>query len=111
MATLTALAPNSLAATAFSPASCAAGGDQVANDGRTILYFKNTDSSTVTVTLATGGTVQGIALADLAFTIAQNAEKIVGPFDRLLWNDANGYLQITYSAVTGMTVAAIRIPG
>lgn len=111
MATLSVLAPNSLAATAFAPASCAAGGDQVLNDGRTVLYFKNTDSSTVTVTLATGGTVAGIALADLSFTIAQNAEKIVGPFDRLLWNDANGYVQISYSAVTAMTVAAIRIPG
>ena len=52
----------------------------------------------------------GIALADLTFTLAQNAEKIIGPFAPLLWNDANGYVQITYSGVTAMTVAAIKIP-
>lgn len=111
MATLTVLAPNALAAIALAPAACAAGGDQVLNDGRTLLYFKNTDAGTVTVTIVTGGTVSGIALADVTFTLAQNAEKLIGPFDRLLWNDANGYVQITYSAVTGMTVAAIKIPG
>ncbi len=110
MATLTVKTPTKSAFTDLAPESCAAGGDQVLNDGRTILYFKNTNATTRTVTLATGGTAQGIAIADISVTVAENEERIIGPFPTEIFNDSNGYIQLTYSAVaTLLTVAAIRV--
>lgn len=110
MATLTLKTPVQTAATDLAPENCAAGGDQVLNDGKTFLYFKNTNAATRTVTLATGGSIGGLAIADLAITVAQNEEKIIGPFDPRLWNDANGYIQLTYSGVaTLLTVSAIQL--
>lgn len=110
MATLTLKTPTAIAFTDLAPENCAVGGDQVLNDGKTILYFKNTNAATRTVTLATGGTIGGLAIADVAVTVAQNEERIIGPFDPRLFNDANGYIQLTYSAVaTLLTVAAIRL--
>ena len=110
MATLTVLAPTKSAFTDLAPASCAAGGDQFLNDGRTICYFKNTNATTRTVTIATSGTVEGIAIADIAVTVAQNEERIIGPFNPAYFNDSSGYIQLTYSGVaTLLTVAVIRV--
>lgn len=111
MATLTILTPVSTAGTLLGAAACAAGGDQMLNDGRTILYFKNTDVGTVTITAVTSSTVAGLAIADVAFTLIQNAERVIGPFEPRYWNDASGYVLLTYSAVTALTVAAIRVTG
>lgn len=110
MATLTLKTPVGSAATDLSPENCAAGGDQFLNDGKTFLYFKNTNAATRTVTIATGGSIGGLAIADVAITVAQNEEKVIGPFDPRLFNDANGYIQLTYSGVaTLLTVAAIQL--
>ena len=35
--------------------------------------------------------------------------KVIGPFEPRYWNDANGYIQITYDAVTDLKVRAIRV--
>ena len=112
MATLTILT-SSLADQDLAPASCAGGGDQVLNDGNIILYFKNTNASDRTITMASGGTVKtsggSLAIADVTLTVSQNEEKIIGPFDPSVFNDSNGYLQLTYDAVTNLTVKPIRV--
>lgn len=114
MATLTIFTPQATIAGAgapavFTPANAAAGGDQFLNDGRTILYFKNTNATTRTITIATAGVVAGLPIDDVAFTVAQNEVRIIGPFSPRYFNDANGYIQLTYSdVVTLLTVAAIR---
>lgn len=112
MATLTAvqadLGDNDLGAVAV-----AAGGDQFLNTGREILYFKNTNASDRTITVATSATLPALggalAIADVTLVISQNEEKIIGPFESRYFNDANGYVQLTYSADTGVTVAVIRV--
>ena len=109
MATLTVLTSSPTSATALGAAAVAAGGDQFLNDGDTILYFKNTNASSRTVTIATGGTIGGLAIADASVTLAQNDEKVVGPFRPDIFNDSSGYIQLTYTADAGVTVAAVRI--
>lgn len=109
MATLTIVTPVPASGSALAPAAVAAGGDQFLNDGDIVLYFKNTNASSRTVTIATGGTIGGIAIADVTVALAQNEEKLVGPFDPRIFNDSNGYVQLTYTADTGVTVAAIRV--
>lgn len=108
MATLTVLVP-ALSDQDLAPESCAGGGDQFLNDGRTILYFKNTNASDRTITIVTSGTVIGLAIADVTLTISQNEEKAIGPLDPRYFNDGNGYVQLTYDAVTNLTVKAIRV--
>ena len=89
--------------------AAAVAGDQFLNDGRQLLYVKNVNASSRTITVATGGTVLGLAIADVSFTVAQNAEKIVGPFNPQYFNDSSGYVQVTYSAETDVTVAVVSV--
>lgn len=91
-------------------ASAASGGDSFPNDGKTILHVKNSDSSSHGCTQASQvATTPGRAPANNTVTVpATTGDKMIGPFDPNIWNDANGYVQITYAAVTGVTVAAIR---
>ena len=46
MATLTTLTPTPTAGALIAEEACAALGDQVVNDGRTLLYFRNAHAAT-----------------------------------------------------------------
>ena len=60
--------------------------------------------------MASGATVAGLAIENIAFTLAPvGTMKVIGPFEPRYWNDANGYIQITYDAVTDLKVRAIRV--
>jgi hypothetical protein len=109
MATLTAIAAARTGVT-LSPVAAAGGGDQFLNTGREVLYVKNGSGGSITLTLAPAGTPNGLALATYTVTIAAGAERIIGPFDTSLFNNASGMVTITYSGVTTLTVAVIRVP-
>lgn len=108
MATLTILT-STLGDQDLTAAAASASGDQFLNDGRVVLYFKNTNASDRTITIVTAGTVNGLAIADVTLTISQDEEKIIGPFPPRVFNDGNGYVQLTYSAHTNLTVRPIRV--
>lgn len=92
-------------------AACAGGGDAFPNDGRTFIQLKNTNAANRTVTVATQVTVDGKAVADDAIVIPlTSGDKMIGPFPPDIYNDANGLVQLTYDAVTNLTVAAVRCP-
>lgn len=109
MATLTITSPS--VNSAVSLGAVAAGtSDQFLNDGRILLYVKNTNASSRTITVVTGGVVAGsIAIADVTFSVAQNEEKVIGPFPPRYFNNGNGYVVVSYSATAGVTVAAIKL--
>lgn len=110
MATLTVKQPTAAVAVALGAAAAEAGGDKFLNDGRVILYVKNTNASTYTITVVTAGVVLGsIAIADVTFTVAQSEEKIVGPFPPRYFNDGGGFVNLSYSGVTNLTVAAVKL--
>lgn len=109
MATLTAVTPTSSTAPLLGAVAAAAGGDQFVNTGREVIYLKNTNASTRTITVVTGGTAGGVGIADISFSIAQNEEKLYGPLDPRIFNNSNGMVQITYSGVTNLTVAVIKV--
>lgn len=91
-------------------AAASAGGDSFPNDGNIVLHVKNTNGSQRTVTVASQkAATPGLAPSNNAVVVAAtNGDKVIGPFDPSVWNDANGSVQVTYSAETGVTVAAIR---
>lgn len=98
------------AGTGLEPAydAAAGGGDSCRTSNRTFLHVKNGHSSPQTVTIATPGTVDGLAIADLAVAVPNAEERMIGPIDDV-FRDSGGLAQITYSGVTLLTIAAIRI--
>lgn len=82
---------------------------EFANDGRTILYFKNTGSE-ATITVVSTVTVDGQAVADRALTVpATTGQHCAGVFRETVYNDADGNISFTNDVASGVSVAAIRI--
>lgn len=107
MATLSVQDVNTAGATP-SFAAATSGGDQFSNDGKTMLEVKNAGSS-ITVTIASQQACNQGSTHNTTVTVASGGDKMIGPFDPSRYNDANGYVQVTYSAVTSVTVGAFQL--
>lgn len=99
-------------------ASAAGGGDSFANDGHTFLLFKNGNASARTLTIAANDADKPgfgtIATPDTTVTIpgsgTNGGECLVGPFPPDRFNDpTTGRVSLSYDAVTGLTVAAVKL--
>lgn len=90
-------------------AAAAGGGDQAPVGEKLVLHVKNGDASSKTVTVATPGTVGGLAIADAAQTIPAAGEAFI-PLKSTYRDPATGRAGITYSAVTSVTVAVLQLP-
>jgi hypothetical protein len=87
-----------------------ANGHQFVNDGNTYLEVKNSDAQT-TLTITVPATEFGLSFTAPAITIpATTGNKIIGPFPPSLFNNAGSLVFIDFLAVTGITVAAFRLP-
>jgi len=111
----TAITPQNPALAGITPSYAAgdsANGMYVPNDGKTLLQVKNTGGAACTVTLKSNGyKVAGVALADQTVTVpATTGDKIIGPFDPMVFNQAGGTLSIDLSTATGVTIAAFKMP-
>ena len=92
-------------------AAAAGGGDNFVNDGEnTFLHIKNGDVSPMTVTLTDVKSVtplEAVAFdADVAVIVAATSEQMIGP---LPVGRFGGDIAITYTSVTTLTVAAVRL--
>ncbi len=96
-------------------AACSAGGDGVVNDGRTVLVVENLAgaSQTVTITPTVAAVSQegkgSLSKAAIAVVIAAGDTAVIGPFATAMFNDINGKIAITYSAVVTLNIMAVRI--
>ena len=70
---------------------------------------KNAAAAAPPVPFVTKKTVEGQAVADLAVSVTNGTEQLVGPFPADVYNDANGLVQVTYSKVTSLTVNPFRL--
>lgn len=91
--------------------AAAAGGDSFPNSGYDEVVFANSGGGAITVTFAPQGTdnfgVSGTAL-QRQVTVPNGAVRFrVGTFNPAQFNDVNGRVQMTYSGVTGLTVAVL----
>jgi hypothetical protein len=106
------LAVQSITRAGLTPAFTAAagGGDQFTADERTYLVVKNGSGAGITVTCA-GQQVPAPNLTTTmpAVTVPAGQEKWIGPFPAPLFADTNGNVLVTYSAVTTVTVGAVRV--
>jgi hypothetical protein len=94
-------------AVAFSAAT--SGGDTCATGSGLVLLVKNGDASSHSVTLATPGTVDGLAIADRTVAVAAGVTAMI-PLPDLYRDPATGLCSLTYTAVTSVTVAVVRVP-
>ncbi len=83
--------------------ACTSGGDTFNCGDEVYLEVKNASGSSVTVTVATPGLVEGITEGPYTFTVAATTGLTeVGPFPVHLFGQIGS---ITYSAVTSLTIA------
>lgn len=108
------LTTTTMTSAGLTPATVAAsaGGDTIApangSDDRTFLYVNNGSASSITVTVADPGkTPAGNSGTAAAVTVAAGAVSLI-PISTGAINPATGQASITYSAVTSVTVAALR---
>ena len=87
--------------------AAAGGGDSAVCHRQSMLLVRNGDASSKDVTLATPGTVDGLAVADRTISVAAGVTT-ANPLDPDVYGDADGTVAITYSAVTSVTVAVVR---
>jgi hypothetical protein len=87
--------------------SAAGGGDTCPNDEKTFLEVKNGGGASIDVTVETPGTVDGLAITDRVVAVPASGDKMIGPFPKQYYSAT---LDITYSAVTSVTIGAFRLP-
>lgn len=104
------LSSQSIVRAGLSPAyaSAAGGGDSFANTGKEFLHVKNDDASSKTVTIVTQSTVDGLSVSDRTVTVPAGESRMIGPFQTAIYNDDNSRVNVTYSAVTSVTVAVFK---
>lgn len=97
--------------TGLAPATApaAAGGDQAPVGGNRLLYVRNNSAASVTVTVATPGTVRGLAVADVVAAVAASAVWTL-PLSRMFADPITGRAAITYSAAANVGVAVLELP-
>jgi hypothetical protein len=92
--------------------AAAGGGDEFPNSGYVRLVIKNDDASSKTVTVVGGGRdnygLQGTFL-NQTIVVPAGQMHIAGPFVKNRYDDVDGFVQLTYSAVTSLSVAAIAV--
>jgi len=105
------LSIQTIARAGITPAYVAAagGGDAFANSGKELIHIKN-GGSTMTLTIVTQATQDGLAVADRAVVVTGGEERVIGPFPASIYNDGTGKVQLTYSAVTTVTIGIFN-PG
>ena len=109
MATITVQDVTAAAGTTVTFASAAGGGDVINTPGERVhLLVRNADASDKTVTIAVPGTLwNGQAAPDSAVTVTAGTTKAIPLGPNYL--DSNGQASVTYSAVTSVTIAAVRV--
>lgn len=91
--------------------SAAAASTTVTCGERSFLHVKNTNGSSMTVTLTATARVRGQLAADVVITVpATTGDKMIGPIPAELFAGASdGTCSITYSSTTSVTVASLVI--
>jgi len=96
-------------------AAASGGGDVFPNDGKTLFIIHNEDASAATVTATaqnTATTKTGfgpVTKADAVQSVEATSVDVMGPFPITAFNNGSGQVAITYSSVTSMSVAAVRV--
>jgi hypothetical protein len=79
------------------------------NDGRTMVQVLNVGAE-MTVTIPTPGTVDGLAITDLAVVVPlTTGNKMIGPFPPDIYNQSTGEVYLNWSRSSDVTFAVLRM--
>jgi len=84
-------------------------GHTIVNNGRTALIVKNGSAASINVTITPGGTAGGYVVTPVVVAIAAAEEGYIGSFPAYPFNTTSGLVQVDFSAVVTVTVAAISL--
>jgi hypothetical protein len=84
-------------------------GHSIANDGSTVLHVKNGGGAPINVTCQTPAKFAGLDVAEDIVSVSNGSEKIIGPFSPAAFNQGAGEVYVDFSAITSVTVAAIKV--
>ena len=101
------ITPTGIVPTAFTPAQVE--GHYFPNNGATFILVTNGSGSPINVTAVSALVVEGLAVADSVVAVAAGATKLIGPFNPTIFNDENGNMMVTFSAVTSVTCSIISL--
>lgn len=87
--------------------AASAGGDTAPVGGGLVLHVSNGGGSSVTVTVVTPGTLDGLAIADASVSIPAAGHGFV-PLTSVYRDPVTGRANITYSGVTSVNVAVLQ---
>jgi hypothetical protein len=90
-------------------AAANADGHALPNTGRECVHVK-TGGTACTVTVQTPTTVDGLAVAERTIAIGTTSERFIGPFPRATYNQGAEAVYLDFSAVTSVTIAALKLP-
>lgn len=90
-------------------AAANASGSTVVNTGKTFLSIINADSGAITATFDDPNPCNFGFSHDVALVVSAGTTQLVGPFPIGRFNDASGNLAVSFSAVDGVTVAALEL--
>lgn len=95
----------------FGYLAAAAGGDSFRPGGETFLCILNNGGSSITVTFVTPGqAIPDLTIGNLAVSVPAGSERMIGPIRPELFADpSDGLVDITYSGVTSVFVAAMNL--
>lgn len=93
----------------LSLAAADAAGDQFENDGDRFLAVYNNSGGDVVVSAVIQKTVDKITPDPKQVTVGDGQTKFLGRFPTDIYNDTNGYVQITYDSATDVSVAVYTL--
>ncbi len=92
--------------------AAAGGGDSFTPDNDTFIHVKNASGASITVTVVTPGSAfEDTTISDIAVSVpATTGDRMIGPFPPQHFADpSDGLADITYSGVTSLTVAVLKL--
>ncbi|NSW92320.1 MAG: hypothetical protein HPY74_16910 [Firmicutes bacterium] len=84
-------------------------GDEFVNSGKAVLHIKNGGVSQITVTVNSQTKCSFGFDHDVTVDVPAGEERIIGPFPKTRFDDANKKVQISYSDVTNVTIAVLEV--
>lgn len=105
---MAALAAQRIAQSGTAPtyAAASAGGDTAPVGGGLKLHVVNGSGATVTVTVVTPGTLDGLSIGDAALPVPAGGSGFI-PLTNIYRDPVTGRANITYSATTTVNVAVL----
>lgn len=98
-----------LAGTSPTYSAAAAGGDNAPIGDGLALHVYNGGGASITVTIVTPGTIDGLSVGDAALSVPAASHGVI-PLRYVYRDPVTGRANITYSGVTSVNVAVLQQP-